>query len=39
MTPILAVALAAAFLMALITVSTYNRLVRLRNGTESASRP
>jgi LemA protein len=36
MSPILAGAIAAAVLMAVLTVSTYNRLIRLRNGTENS---
>ncbi|HEV7499500.1 MAG TPA: LemA family protein [Vicinamibacteria bacterium] len=36
MSPILAVVIAAAALVAVLTISTYNRLVRLRNGTENA---
>ena len=36
MSPILAGAIAAAALVAVLTISTYNRLVRLRNGTENS---
>lgn len=36
MSPILAGAIAAAALVLVLTVSTYNRLVRLRNGTENS---
>jgi LemA protein len=36
MSPILAAAIAAAALVLILTVSTYNRLIRLRNGTENS---
>jgi hypothetical protein len=36
MSPILAGAIAAAALVLVLTVSTYNRLIRLRNGTENS---
>jgi LemA protein len=36
MSPILAGAIAAAALLAILIISTYNRLVRLRNGTENS---
>jgi LemA protein len=36
MSLILAAAIAAAALLAILTISTYNRLVRLRNGTENS---
>jgi LemA protein len=36
MSPILAGALVAVALLAVLTISTYNRLIRLRNGTENS---
>ena len=36
MSPILTGAIAAAVLLAVLTISTYNRLVRLRNGSENS---